>query len=1110
MLTRFFKPLKTCNRLKTDLERYRHLSIFKMGDISSDTKSEYFTILQSSSKPPINKLSKKQMKKLAKGKKIKKEKPKWNLDGKKKKEKTMNLNENEIFVNKTPPGEKKDLSGEIAEKYNPIAVESSWDLWWEKQGFYHCSIKEVQGLPQDKKFIMMLPPPNVTGTLHIGHALMVTIQDTLARYNRMIGKKVLWLPGTDHAGIGTQAVVEKNILKTEGKTRFDFKREEFVQKCWDWTNEKGGSIMTQIKKLGASLDHERNVFTLDDIRTKAVIQAFNKLYEKKLIYRKKRLVNWSCPLSTAISNIEVDLKEIDKKIKINIKSHNNKKYEFGVLTEFKYKVCNSEEKIIVATTRLETMLGDVAVCVHPEDKRYLHLHGKYVEHPFFKRKLPIICDAELVDMNFGTGCVKITPAHDENDFNCGERHKLPMLNMLSDDGKIDVTECRGEEKTSLGDKFHGMLRYDARKEIEAELEKLGLLGEKKDNKMILPICSKSGDIVEPRLKEQWWLDTDEMAKRSIEVVEKGDLKLIPSYHVATWNRFLTDPHQWCISRQLWWGHRIPAFKIVSKDESDESSKQAVVKQNEGNEWIIAEDMDHALKKLEVLKQTANISNDSSLILEQDADVLDTWFSSGLFPFSTLGWPEETDDLKNFFPGTLLETGHDILFFWVARMVMMSLTLHDKLPFNTVYLHAMVRDRFGRKMSKSLGNIIDPLAVINGSTLEELHATLLKSNLPEKEIKKAIKGQKQDYPEGIPQCGADALRAGLLANITQGRDVNLDVNNVFSLRKFCNKIWQVTRFSIIICGKDFQPKPNFLENLKNEKLSIRDKWILNQLRIFVENSNENLEKYFFGEYVSNISHFWLTKLCDVYVESIKPLMRDDKSRQDEAEISRNVLFLCLDFGLKLMHPVMPFVTEELWNHLPGNSKLISTGKIEKSLMTSKFPQKIDFDQNCPDLSKEVEIFETADKVSHAMRSLKSDYNITRKDVKFLLFVDIGRFSDLEQVSEDMNNLGSGLVDLKKETEIKQFSTGYLSVVIDGHLQLMMEIKGNVDIEARIKKLTKEKTASERSKESLEKKLINEKFLANAPKEVLEESKTKLEDLKGVIEKLETQIKSLSLL
>jgi valyl-tRNA synthetase len=549
---------------------------------------------------------------------------------------------------------------------------------------------------------MVIPPPNVTGALHLGHALMLSIEDAVMRYKRMNGYETLWLPGVDHAGIATQSVVEKQLWKKEKKTRHDLGREEFVKQVWNWKDEYGGRINNQFRRFGISVDWERFAFTLDETRSKAVIEAFVRMYEKGLIYRDTRLVNWSATLKTAISDLEIEYIDINEPTFLKCPGHDpNGKYEFGALTEFAYKVKGTDKEIVVATTRLETMLGDVAVAVHPEDPRYAEFVGKELEHPFIKdRKVTVITDDVLVKMDFGTGAVKITPAHDPNDYKCGKKHNLPFINVLNDDGTINHN----------GGEFTGLMRYDCRNAMTKRMEELGILRGKKPNPMRLGLCSKSNDILEPIVKPQWYVDCKDMAKRSTDAVRQGDLKIIPDNHEKTWFQWLDNIQDWCISRQLWWGHRIPVYLITIPGVIDHPDPQ------NNDHYIVGRNIEearaNAAKKFNVEAE--------KIQLEQDSDVLDTWFSSGVFPMSTMGWPDKNaDDLKAFFPGDLLETGHDILFFWVARMVMMSLELTDKLPFHTVYLHPMVRDEEGQKMSKSKGNVIDPLEVMDSCTLETL-------------------------------------------------------------------------------------------------------------------------------------------------------------------------------------------------------------------------------------------------------------------------------------------------------------------------------------------------------------------------------------------------------
>ena len=652
-------------------------------------------------------LSKNQIKKLLKNKGKKKKDPAAKAamkaatqgGGKKKPKKDHKVE----FVNTTPKGEKKDLSAEMLPAYSPAAVECAWQDWWEAAGYYSADPADADGVPQENKFVMVIPPPNVTGSLHLGHALTAAIQDTLTRWHRMRGDVTLYIPGTDHAGIATQSVVEKKLSKEQGITRHDLGREEFLKRVWQWKEEYGTRITTQLRFLGSSVDWSREAFTMDSNLSAAVTEAFVRFHESGILFRGTRLVNWSCALRSAISKIEVEPEEIKGRTYRSVPNHSRDKYEFGTLTSFAYKIADADgnatdEEIVVATTRLETMLGDAAVAVHPEDPRYTHLHGRHVKHPFNGSLIPIVLDDVLVDMAFGTGAVKITPAHDQNDYLCGQRHNLPMTIIFNLDGSVN----------SEGGRFEGMMRYDARIAVYQALEEMGMIRGKVDNPMTLSICSRSGDVIEPMLTPQWFVDCRNMAERAKESVRSGGLKILPKMHERTWFDWLDKVTDWCVSRQLWWGHRIPAYFATREGETLDAADEA-----NNDRWVVARSPEEArAKAAEMLSCPAE-----QVHLEQDPDVLDTWFSSGLFPFSVFGWPRETPDLSAFYPTSLLETGLDILFFWVARMVMMGLELTDQLPFDTVYLHAMVRDKYGRKMSKSLGNVIDPLEVINGCSLE---------------------------------------------------------------------------------------------------------------------------------------------------------------------------------------------------------------------------------------------------------------------------------------------------------------------------------------------------------------------------------------------------------
>uniref|UniRef100_A0A7N6A3U3 valine--tRNA ligase n=1 Tax=Anabas testudineus TaxID=64144 RepID=A0A7N6A3U3_ANATE len=811
----------------------------------------------------------------------------------------------------------------IPDSYSPQYVEAAWYPWWEKQGFF----KPEYGQNSRGIFMMCIPPPNVTGSLHLGHALTNAIQDCLTRWHRMRGETTLWNPGCDHAGIATQVVVEKKLMRERGMSRHDLGRENFIQEVWKWKNEKGDRIYHQLKKLGSSLDWDRACFTMDPKLSYAVQEAFIRMHDEGVIYRSKRLVNWSCTLNSAISDIEVDKKELTGRTLLPVPGY-KEKVEFGVLFSF----CFLDEEVIVATTRIETMLGDTAVAVHPDDPRYQHLKGKMVLHPFCDRKMPIVFD-NFVDMSFGTGAVKITPAHDHNDYEVGERHNLAFINILDENGLL----------INVPPPFLGMKRFEARKAVLQALKERGQFKEIKDNPMVVPVCSRSKDIVEPLLKPQWYVNCTDMGKQAADAVREGRLKIIPDHHLKTWFNWMDNIRDWCISRQLWWGHRIPAYFITINDPSDV----------DGHYWVSGRSAEEAKEKA---AKRFNVSADK-ITLRQDEDVLDTWFSSGIFPFSIFGWPNENQDLNVFYPGTLLETGHDILFFWVARMVMMGLKLTGKLPFKEVYLHAVVRDAHGRKMSKSLGNVIDPLDVITGISLEVKPNSIL-INLDPLEVEKAKQGQKSDYPNGIPECGTDALRFALCAYTSQGRDINLDVNRILGYRHFCNKLWNAVKFAMKTLGDNFIP---------SEKAQVRpgvsDRWILSRLSAAVGLCNAGFRAYDFPGITTAIYNFWLYELCDVYLESVKPVFskaEEDNTSQRQAQVCRQTLYTCLEVGLRLLSPLMPFVTEELYQRLPRRQPQCDP----PSICVTPYPDEVD----C-----EMEFVMT---VVKTIRSLRADYNLTK--------------------------------------------------------------------------------------------------------------------------------------
>ena len=981
----------------------------------------------------------------------------------------------------TPKGDRKILAESMAKTYNPKDVEAAWQDWWEKSGWYGCDAVEAQKRPSSEKFVMVIPPPNVTGSLHLGHALTAAIEDCLTRWHRMRGDATLYVPGTDHAGIATQSVVEKMLAKqTPPVSRHDLGRDKFLEHVWAWKGQYGSRICTQLRRLGSSVDWSRERFTMDDRCAKAVTEAFVRFHESGIMYRASRLVNWSCALKSAISDLEVDHLELTGGEMRTVPGHGSTKYQFAMFTEFAYKVIGSDEEVVVATTRLETMLGDVAVAVHPKDPRYTHLHGKKLRHPFFPdREVTVITDDILVDMDKGTGCVKVTPAHDPHDYDCGKRHSLPFMTCLSLDGKI-VNEATpfyvngsGNDKPEVFPAWvAGQMRYDARVLVEQKLDELGLLKGKSERPMTLAICSRSGDIIEPLVQPQWFVDCAGPAKRACDAVRDGSLKIRPKVHEKTWFKWLENIRPWCISRQLWWGHRIPAWFAFKKGE-DRNTIDVDAERNKSR-WIVARNEEAALQKARELLGTSDV------ILEQDEDVLDTWFSSGLWPFSAFGWPDDTDEFKAFYPTQLLETGSDILFFWVARMVMMGLQLTDTLPFTEVYLHAMVRDKDGRKMSKSLGNVIDPLEVIDGCPLSTLVDKLKGGNLKASEVARAEESFTQDFPDGMPRCGTDALRVGLLAYTVQGRDINLDMKRVVGYRSFCNKLWNAVRF-MLGTFEDYKASPTLWSDLSSMKLAGRDAFILSRLRRCVTDMDTCLREYRFGDGVQAIYHFFLDDLCDVYVELVKPVMYDADKAGTERDAAKACLWACLDAGLRLLHPLCPFVTEELWQRLPRTFAV-------SSIMVAPYP-----------LPADVESFDNPEAETGTAlvlatvtgaRSLRAQYQLGNKPAHFhaVFAKDAKRAAILESRKADCITLmRAASVTIGNDIEPPK---GCGQKLVDDRLSVLVDLKGLVDADAEIKKLQKELKTVEPLIGKLEAKMGDAKYLAKAPEKQRGQDKEKL--------------------
>uniref|UniRef100_A0A8C9RSQ2 Valine--tRNA ligase n=1 Tax=Scleropages formosus TaxID=113540 RepID=A0A8C9RSQ2_SCLFO len=969
----------------------------------------------------------------------------------------------------TLPGEKKDVLSPLPDSYSPQYVEAAWYSWWEKQGFFkpEYGVRKCVSEPNPRGiFMMCIPPPNVTGSLHLGHALTNAIQDCLTRWHRMRGETTLWNPGCDHAGIATQVVVEKKLMRERGLSRHDLGRANFIQEVWKWKNEKGDRIYHQLKKLGSSLDWDRACFTMDPKLSYAVQEAFIRLHEEGVIYRSKRLVNWSCTLNSAISDIEVDKKELIGRTLMPVPGY-KEKVEFGVLVSFAYKIEGTDEEVIVATTRIETMLGDTAVAVHPLDPRYQHLKEKKVVHPFCDRTMPIVFD-EFVDMNFGTGAVKITPAHDHNDYEVGVRHNLAFINILDENGYL----------INVPPPFLGTKRFEARNAVLQALKDKGLFKEVKDNPMVVPVCSRSKDIVEPLLKPQWYVDCTDMARQAADAVREGRLKIIPDHHLKTWFNWMDNIRDWCISRQLWWGHRIPAYFITVNDPSVKPGEDT-----DDKYWVSGrteeEARDKAAKRFGVSAE--------KISLRQDEDVLDTWFSSGIFPFSIFGWPNESEDLRVFYPGTLLETGYDILFFWVARMVMMGIKLTGQLPFKEVYLHAVVRDAHGRKMSKSLGNVIDPLDVITGISLEGLHAQLKDSNLDPVETERAEQGQKSDYPNGIPECGTDALRFALCAYTSQGRDINLDVNRILGYRHFCNKLWNAVKFAMKALGDKFVPAEK--TQLSGEE-SVADRWILSRLCAAVSSCGTGFEAYDFPSITTAIYNFWLYELCDVYLESVKPVLSQldgESAMHQEASICRQTLYTCLEVGLRLLSPIMPFVTEELFQRLPRRQPYNSP----PSISVTPYPETSEFCWHSVEVDRQMEFVMT---VVRTIRSLRADYNLTKTRADcYLQCIDSDTAALVEKYSLQLQTLSyskSIHAVTGEGGEKGAIPEGCAVAIASDRCTVHLLLKGLIDTEKEVAKLTSKQAELEKQMERLTEKMQKTDYKEKVPAKVQEQDADKL--------------------
>jgi valyl-tRNA synthetase len=929
---------------------------------------------------------------------------------------------------------------QLSKSFEPAAIESRWGPWWEQRGFAHAGYRGTgQARAGEPAFAIQLPPPNVTGTLHMGHAFNQTIMDSLTRYHRMRGFNTLWVPGTDHAGIATQIVVERQ-LQDQKLSRHDLGRPNFVTKVWEWKEQSGNIITSQMRRLGASVDWSHEYFTMDEKLSKIVTETFVQLYEQGLIYRGKRLVNWDPELKSAVSDLEVESEE-----------------EEGFLWHIRYPLSDGSGALTVATTRPETMLGDVAVMVHPEDERYKHLIGKTVKLPLCDRDIPVIAD-EYVDREFGTGVVKVTPAHDPNDYAVGQRHKLPMIGVLTLDAKIN---------DNAPAKYRGMDRFEARKAVVADLRAQGLLEDTKKHKLMVPRCARTGQIVEPMLTDQWFVavskvsDKDpagkSIAQKAIDAVQSGAVSFVPENWVNTYNQWMNNIQDWCISRQLWWGHQIPAWY-----------------DDEGNIYVARNEAEAQAKA-------------PGKQLRRDEDVLDTWYSSALVPFSTLGWPQQTEDMDLYLPSTVLVTGYEIIFFWVARMIMMTTHFTGRVPFRNVYIHGMVRDSEGKKMSKSEGNVVDPVDLIQGADLETLvHKSTVGLRKPETAPKVAAR-VKKEFPQGMPAYGADALRFTMASYASLGRNINFDTKRCEGYRNFCNKLWNASRFVLMNCeGQDLAEQ--------GATLTQADRWIVSLLQRAESDVAKGFAEYRLDNVASTIYQFVWDEFCDWYLEIAKVQIQVGDASQQRG--TRRTLIRVLEAILRLAHPVIPFITEELWQVV----KTVA-GKEGESISVAPYPQT-----NPAAIDPQAEAWAAKLKsVVDACRNLRGEMNVS-PSTKLPAYVVAESAEDAAFIRQAAPVLQA----LSRLSEVKLFDDAAswaaaakaapVAVVGATRLCLYMEI----DVAAEKARLTKE---AERLGTELAKatgKLANESFVAKAPPSVIEQERKRIADFTATLEKVQDQL------
>jgi valyl-tRNA synthetase len=911
--------------------------------------------------------------------------------------------------------------------YNPELIEQKYCDLWEQGDLFSSKANSAS----KDSYSIVLPPPNVTGSLHMGHAFQHTIMDVYTRYNRSKGKQTLWQPGTDHAGIATQMVVERQ-LGLENISRHDLGREKFIEKVWDWKSKSGGTITSQMRRLGASVDWERERFTMDKPLSKAVQKVFIDLYNEGLIYRGKRLVNWDPVLLTAVSDLEVISTE-----------------EQGFLWHIRYQVADSDEVLVVATTRPETMFGDTAAAVHPEDPRYQHLIGKFIDLPLSNRKIPIIAD-DYVNMEFGTGCVKITPAHDFNDYEIGQRHNLEIINILTDNASINI---------NAPDKYQGLDRFDARKEVIKDLESQNLIEKIDPHTLMVPRGDRTNSIIEPYMTDQWFVKVKPLAGPAIDAVKNGDIRFVPENWNKTYFNWMENIEDWCISRQIWWGHRIPA-------------------------WYDKEGKFYVANNLEEAQAQAGVG----VNLVQDEDVLDTWFSSALWPFSTLGWPEKTPELSRFYPTSVLVTGFDIIFFWVARMIMFGLKFSNDVPFKDIYITGLIKDGNGQKMSKSKGNVLDPIDLIDGISLNDLLEKRTQGMMQPKLAEKIQKQTKKEFPDGIPAFGTDAIRFTFAALASFGRDIKFDLKRVEGYRNFCNKLWNASRFVLI----NLESKSINV----NAELSNQDKWILSRLQHTKIEVEKHLADYRLDLMSQTLYEFVWHDYCDWYLELSKPLLENSKTKQG----CEATLLKVLSETLVLLHPIIPFITEEIFEQ---SQKLQSSS--DEKLISQAFPEP---EEALFNNEAESEI-EWLKEFILGIRKIRGEMNIS-PGKPLQCFIKSFNSSDKDYIENNKSIIFTlAKLDSIELLEINEEELES-AIALVGEMKILIPLAGIIDKNAEKDRLNKEIDKLIKLKAQFSGKLNNKKFLSGAPETVVKKEQDKLAAVEKALQDMESQLTKISLL